>query len=85
MIATHSVKINGKWYRAGEKIPALNSASESKIPDEVEKETKNYTKTEINRMPIADLKGLAARMEIESSETMSGAELKKALIEAFGL
>lgn len=81
MIATHSVKINGKWYKAGDNLPALSVAEkELGKPEE-----RVYTKTEINRMPIAELKDLAAHMEIESSETMSGAELKKRLIEALGL
>lgn len=42
-----------------------------------------YTKTEINRMSIADLKKLASENGID--ESLSGAEIKKALIEKFGL
>lgn len=76
------VNKDGIWYPAGAEVPAGNfSTSES--TNAVERKT--YTKTEINRMPIAELKDLAAHMEIGSSETMSGAELKKRLIEALGL
>ena len=42
-----------------------------------------YTKTEINRMSTADLKKLASENGID--ESLSGAEIKKALIEKFGL
>lgn len=43
----------------------------------------SYTKTEINRMPTADLKKLASDNGIDDG--LSGAEIKKALIKKFGL
>ena len=42
-----------------------------------------YTKTEINRMSTADLKELAKENGIEDG--LTGAEIKKALIEKYGL
>ena len=42
-----------------------------------------YTKTEINRMPTADLRELAEKNGLDSS--LSGAELKKLLINHYGL
>ena len=42
-----------------------------------------YTKTEINRMPTADLRELAKKNGLDSS--LSGAELKKLLINHYGL
>lgn len=45
----------------------------------------SYTKTEINRKSTADLKELAMREGIEGAEDMNGADLKKVLIEKFGL
>ena len=42
-----------------------------------------YTKTEINRMSTADLKELADKNGLDNS--LSGAELKKLLIEYYGL
>ena len=42
-----------------------------------------YTKTEINRMSTADLKKLAKGNGID--ESLSGSEIKKALIDKFGL
>ena len=44
-----------------------------------------YTKTDINRMSTADLQALAAEQGIKNATELSGAELKKLLIEKFGL
>lgn len=44
-----------------------------------------HTKTEINRMPLAELKKLATEKGVDGADSMSGAELKKALIELFEL
>lgn len=89
MVAKHSVKVNGVWYRAGEEIsPAKNAPKEE---DDFAKhmnpptEEVTYTKTEINRMSTAELKEVAKVNGIESAEDMTGAELKKVLIEKFGL
>lgn len=46
---------------------------------------KPLTKTEINRMPITELRELALANGIENTEDMTGAELKKALISRFEL
>lgn len=46
---------------------------------------KPLTKTEINRMPIAELKDLALKNGIENAEDMTGTEIKKALITRFKL
>lgn len=74
MIAKHSVKVNGVWYRAGEEIsPAV-------VSDNVEKQ---YNKTVINRMSTAELKDLAKENGI--NDELTGAEIKKALIAKFGL
>ena len=44
-----------------------------------------YTKTDISRMSTADLQSLAAAQGMENAKELSGAELKKILIEKFGL
>lgn len=44
-----------------------------------------YTKTEINRMSTAELKKLSKEQGIDNAEEMTGADLKKVLIEKFGL
>ena len=44
-----------------------------------------YTKTEINRMPIAELKDVAGKVGIDDFDAMTGAELKKVLIKKLGV
>ena len=44
-----------------------------------------YTKTDISRMSTADLQSLATAHGMENAKELSGAELKKILIEKFGL
>ena len=44
-----------------------------------------YTKTEINRMPVAELRKMAMRTGVEGADTWSGAELKEYLIATLGL
>lgn len=53
----------------------MNEPEETKEPE--------YTKTEINRMSTADLKELAEKNGLDNS--LSGADLKKILIEHYGL
>lgn len=50
-----------------------------------EKEELSYTKTDINRMPVAELRELASENGINGVEDMSGAELKKEIISVLGL
>lgn len=66
MKATHSIKIDGKLYKAGEEISPAN--------------TFNYSKTEINRMPVAELKKLGEELGILGFEVMTGTELKKEIV-----
>lgn len=75
MTAQYTVKFNGKWYKAGEEIKEAQTVSSSF----------NYTKTDINRMSTADLQTLAKEQGIGGAELLSGAELKKLLIEKFNL
>lgn len=77
----YKVKYKGKWYLPGEEI----SEDTKTVVKEEAPETTGYTKTEINRMPTADLQKLAAEHGVAGAEEISGAELKKILIEKFGL
>lgn len=77
MIAQNTMKMNGKWYKAGEEISLAE-------PQTGEKQNQ-YTKTEINRMSTAELQVLAIENGINGAEGMTGADLKKVLIEHFGL
>ena len=77
MIAQNTMKMNGKWYKAGEEISLAEPQAEAK--------QNQYTKTEINRMSTAELQELALENGVDGSNEMTGAELKKVLIEKFGL
>ena len=90
----HRVKFNGILYEVGQDVPMEEVKSENKAntkPQEVLKtkvkevvvEIPTYSKTEINRMPTADLKELAKEQGID--DELSGADIKKALIKKFGL
>ena len=81
MIATHFTKVNGKWYRAGQEIPTFFNAE----TPENKAEENQYTRTDINRMPVDDLRKLAGETGISGAESMTGADIKKALIDALGL
>lgn len=84
MTFDHKVKYNGKWYMPGEKIkepekPSSDFSQYMTPPTE----DKTYTKTEINRLSTAELKDLAKENGMDDS--LNGGELKKLLIEKFGL
>ena len=75
MLATHTIKCGGKWYKAGDNIPESNS-----LVSPV-----GYTKTDIDRMSTADLQKLAGEKGIENADSFSGADLKKMLIDLMQL
>lgn len=76
------VNKDGVWYPSGTEVPD-DAVHEH---EEVERESNfNYTKTDINRMPISELRELAEKQEISGFEEKTGADLKKLLIEKFGL
>ena len=79
MIATHSIKANGKWHMAGDEISSAAPEEKAEI------NTKQYTKTEINRMSTEDLRQMALNTGVENAENMTGKELKEYLISVFGL
>lgn len=60
--------------------PLIEKAEEKSI----KKSETTLTKTEINRMPLAELKELAKREGIDAEE-MKGGEIKTALIEKYNL
>lgn len=55
------------------------------ITDEKTVKENQFTKTEINRMPLAELKEVASLNGVDGWDEMTGAELKKTLIEKFNL
>ena len=78
------VNKNGVWYPAGADVP--EDISPIVTDNLTEKLVHNgHTKTEINRMSTAELQELALENGIDGADEMTGAELKKVLIEKFGL
>ena len=68
-----------------QKIEEIKDDFSKHMSPTVENELKNYTKTDINRMPASELKSLALKNGIDGANDMTGADLKKALIEKFNL
>lgn len=68
-----------------EYVEEENILKEEKMPVEDQETTKNrLKKSDISRMSTANLKSLAIEQGIDGAEDMSGADLKKVLIEHFG-
>lgn len=89
---------NGVWYPAGTEVPEganPNSGNISKdiivvnqenlVTEALKNTDKAYTKTEINRMSTSELQDLALNNGVADANSMTGAELKKLLIEKFEL
>lgn len=84
MIYPYIVNKNGVWYPSGADVP--KDTSPITTDNLKEKLVHNgHTKTEINRMSTAELQELALENGIDGADEMTGAELKKVLIEKFGL
>lgn len=88
--------INVKQSRIDELASNRNKAGEPLIASDEPEKTADftqymnepiheYTKTEINRTSTSDLRIIAAKQGIENAEELTGAELKKLLIEKLGL
>lgn len=67
----------------GDILPKDGKDDNAKYYDEQPR--KQYTKTDINRMLTSELQTLAAESGIENAFEKSGGELKKLLIQKFGL
>ena len=94
----HRVKFNGILYEIGQDVPteenkavekkeAVDDFSQYMNEPEIKEESTEakYTKTEINRMSTAELKEVAKLNGVNDADDMTGGELKKVLIEKFGL
>lgn len=69
-----------------ERIDELSSANNKQLRPLIQKEKENkLTKTDINRMPVDELRKMAMNTGVDGAESMTGSELKKYLIEIFGL
>lgn len=93
MVYDHMVKVNGQYYQTGEDVPEIKNMAGEEIssaePQEKEPdmpfEPQTYTKTQINRMNVDELRRMAANTGVEGADKMTGTELKEYLISLFGL
>lgn len=85
MLAKNIIKMNGKWYKAGEEVPEETSGQESSDEEIQMPEVFKYKKTDINRMSTADLKELAREHEVSNVDDMTGQDLKEYFITMFNL
>lgn len=86
MIAEYGIKYNGVWYQVGDEIAEeVDKNTSSDTSDFMTPQEKNFTKTEIKRMPVGNLRELASEYGIEDAEEKTGEELKDCLISVLGL
>jgi len=87
----HMVKVNGKYYAAGEEVEDMAAEetllpfSDNDITFEEKPEEKKYKKTDIMKMNKAELQELARNTGVDGADEMSGSELKEYLLSVFGL
>lgn len=83
----HKVKYNGVWYEPGEDIEeGVGNTTSSNFSEFMTPPVENkYTKTEINRMPVDELRCLAKKQGFSDVEEINGSDLKRMLIEKLGL
>lgn len=86
----HNVYHNGIFYHTGSEVPIDNEIAQSKNQSNkpnntMENQEKKFSKSEIARMSTSELQNLAASQGIENAYNTSGSELKKILVEFFGL
>ncbi len=87
----HRVKTNGKYYAAGEEVPGTVAGeiplpfSDDNIEFEERPKERKYTRTEISKLKTEELQNLATAEGIDKAFEKSGGELKKILINHFGL
>lgn len=86
MIAEYGIKYNGVWYQVGDEIAEeVDKNTSSDTSDFMTPPEKKFTKTEIKRMPVGNLRELASEYGIENAEEKTGEELKDCLISVLGL
>lgn len=66
-----------------EKTPIIEEKPVYEVKESAE--SVKYTKTDIKRMPLDDLKALATEEGVDGANDMTGGELKKILISKFNL
>lgn len=88
----HAYNVGDTFPRAGltvtqkrlDELSGSNNRQHKPLIQEVRDDVK-YTKSEINRMSTADLQNLADAEGIENARNMTGSDLKKILVNKYGL
>jgi hypothetical protein len=75
--------LNNGWVKCDEEEEKTDFPQHMDPPEEPKEAS--YTKTDINRLSTAELKDLATKEGLSDVENKSGADLKKELIEHYGL
>ena len=79
------VKAKAKPKETVKEVEKVEEPVIEETPVEETKTEPTYTKTEINRMPIVDLRRLARKHGVKKAADKSGAELKAELIDILKL
>jgi ribosomal protein S25 len=70
---------------APKNTPKAETKDEKSVVNEPKAQETKYSKSEINRASVEDLRKIADEIGIKGSRGMTGGELKKLLIEQLGL
>lgn len=87
----HKVNRNGVYYATGQEVPENDMAMDdeplpfSDVENIDEEPDSRYTRSEIMTMRTADLRDVAEKNGVDNAHDLPGTELKKILIEKFGL
>lgn len=82
-IYPYIVNKDGVWYPSGTEVPEGPSSVEKKT--ETEASSESYTKSDIAKMTTAELRRVAKKSGIKNATEITGVELKRLLVEKFGL
>lgn len=78
----HKVKYRGKWYPPGTEIPNAEVEAQDSTNSNGQRA---YTKSEIARMPVDELRQLAITCGVENAQSMTGNDLKQHFISLLNL
>lgn len=87
----YRVKFGGKWIDSDslpsvkENIPNVKEEVKQAVVEEVQATAFAYKKADISRMNVATLRELAKKEGIADAESMTGADIKRYLIEKYSL
>ena len=92
MTHRHRKEREAKRFASRKSSPKAKKVEAPQVKDEPVDDTKeeqvenpSYTKSDINRMPVDELKKVATEIGIDYADEKTGGELKKLIIEKLGL